>query len=88
VLVIFLLAGVILQATGAFQPIYEFAGAGIAVPIIGFGAVLARGAMEGAEQGLLKSFTGGLAAASAGIAASIIFSFIVAMFAKPRSKKL
>ncbi|MDE6398195.1 MAG: SpoVA/SpoVAEb family sporulation membrane protein, partial [Clostridiales bacterium] len=43
ILVIFLLAGVALEAFGIYKPINEFAQAGISVPIIGFGASLARG---------------------------------------------
>jgi len=88
ILVIFLLVGVVLEAASVFEPIKNVVSSGITVPIIGFGAVLARGAIEGAKNGLLQSMIGGLAAASAGVTAAIIFSFLLAMIAKPRSKKL
>ncbi len=49
ILVIFLCAGIILEAAGAFQYMRQYAQAGVTVPILGFGASLARGAIEGAQ---------------------------------------
>ena len=37
ILVTFLLAGVVLQGLGLYQPLVDFAGAGATVPISGFG---------------------------------------------------
>lgn len=57
ILVTFVLIGVLLQAFGIFDPISEFAKAGINVPIIGFGASLAKGAISAAQsKGLLGAF--------------------------------
>ena len=57
ILVLFELIGVFLQAVMLFEPIKNFANAGITVPIIGFGASLARGAIEGVKQfGILGIF--------------------------------
>jgi stage V sporulation protein AE len=87
ILVIFMLAGVVLQGLGLYQYLVDFAGAGATVPISGFGYLLANGAIQGAEKGLFGAFTGALSAASAGISAAVIFSFLVAMIFKSRSKK-
>ena len=87
ILVYFMLAGVVLTALGAYQPLVEFAGAGATVPISGFGYLLASGAMRGAEKGLFYAVTGALSAASAGISAAVIFSFFMALLFKSRSKK-
>ena len=57
ILVIFLLAGVILEGLGLYRYLVDFAGAGATVPICGFGYLLARGAMRGAESGLFGAFT-------------------------------
>jgi len=76
-----------LQGLGLYQYLVEFAGAGATVPISGFGYLLANGAIKGAEKGLFGAFTGALSAASAGISAAVIFSFIMAMLFKSRSKK-
>lgn len=87
ILVLFMLAGVALQGLGLYQYLVEFAGAGATVPISGFGYLLANGAIKGAEKGFFGAFTGALSAASAGISAAVIFSFLMAMIFKSRSKK-
>ena len=43
-----------------------------------------RAAVE--EKGLLGAFTGGVAAAAAGIAAAVAFGYLAALFAKPGDK--
>ena len=86
ILVMFMLAGIALTALGAYQPLVEFAGAGATVPISGFGYLLANGAMRGAQEGLYQAVTGSLAAASAGVSAAVIFSFIMALIFKSRTK--
>lgn len=87
ILVLFMLAGVVLQGLGIYQYIVEFAEAGATVPISGFGYLLANGAIKGAEKGFFGAFTGALSSASAGISAAVIFSFLVAMIFKSRSKR-
>lgn len=87
ILVLFMLAGVALQTLGVYQYLVDFAGAGATVPISGFGYLLANGAIRGAQKGLFGAFTGALSAASAGISAAVIFSFIMAMLFKSKSKK-
>ena len=86
ILVAFMLAGILLTALGVYQPLVEFAGAGATVPISGFGYLLANGAMKGAEKGLFQALTGPLAAASAGVSAAVVFSFIMALIFKAHTK--
>ena len=86
ILVLFMLIGIALTALGLYQPLVEFAGAGATVPISGFGYLLANGAMKGAEQGLFEALTGSLAAASAGVTAAIVFSFVMALLFKSHTK--
>ena len=87
ILVIFMLAGVVLQGLGLYQYVVDFAGAGATVPICGFGYLLANGAMQGAQSGLYGALTGALRAASGGVTAAVIFAFIVALIFKAKSKK-
>lgn len=88
ILVSFLLLGVALEALGLFQPIKEFAGSGITIPIIGFGASLAHGAIDaGNTMGLLGVFTGGLTATAAGIAAAVLAGYIVGLIFNSKTKK-
>ncbi len=87
ILVYFMLAGVVLQGLGVYRYLVDFAGAGATVPICGFGYLLANGAVQGAEKGLFGAFTGALSAASAGVSAAVIFSFLMALIFRSRSKK-
>ncbi len=86
ILVLFMLAGIVLTAVGLYQPIVDFAGAGATVPISGFGYLLANGAMKGAEKGLFAALTGPLVAASAGVSAAVVFSFLMALIFKSHTK--
>lgn len=88
ILVIFVTAGAILGGLGIYKYIIDFAGAGATVPLTGFGANLAKGALEGVkEHGLLGAFTGGVKASSGGIAAAVFFGYIASLIAKPKIKK-
>ena len=86
ILVMFMLIGIALTALGLYQPLVDFAGAGATVPISGFGYLLANGAMRGAQEGLFEAVTGPLAAASAGVSAAVVFSFLMALIFKSHTK--
>lgn len=89
ILVLFELIGVVLAALGIFEPISQFCGAGINVPIIGFGASLAKGAINAVKaNGIIGIFTGGLQATAGGIAAAIGFAFVFGVIFKARTKKM
>ena len=78
----------ILEVFNVYAPFREFAKAGASVPIIGFGATLARGAIMAAkEYGFLGIFTGGLSAAAGGITMAIFASFIFALIFSSKTKK-
>lgn len=49
ILVIFLLAGAVLQGFGVYEYLIKWAGAGASVPISGFGYALVKGAVEAAK---------------------------------------
>ena len=88
ILVTFVMIGVALEAFGLFDYISEFARAGINVPIIGFGASLAKGAIAGAQsKGIIGAFTGGLEATAGGIAAAVGFAFLFGLIFKAKTKK-
>lgn len=87
ILVAYVCAGVVLGGIGIYEPIVEWAGAGATVPLTGFGYNLAKGVKEAVqEKGLLGVLTGGFTSSSAGIAAAILFGFLVAVISKPRDK--
>ncbi|HJD06136.1 MAG TPA: SpoVA/SpoVAEb family sporulation membrane protein [Candidatus Onthoplasma faecipullorum] len=88
ILVLFLIIGMILELFNVYAPFREFAKAGASVPIIGFGATLARGAITAAqESGFIGVFTGGLSAAAGGIAMAIFASFIFALIFNSKTKR-
>ena len=87
ILVMFLILGVVLEAFGIYKPINEFAQAGISVPIIGFGASLARGSIEMARQiGFVGAFAGGLVRTAFGVGVAVVASFAVTLIFSPKSK--
>ena len=87
ILVLFVVAGVVLQATGVFAPLKEFAGAGATVPLLGFGAALAEGTREVIDtDGAIGIFTGPLTSGAGGIAIAIISALIMAVLTKPHAK--
>ena len=84
----YVVAGVILQAVGVYQPLVDWAGAGATVPLTGFGYSLARGVAKAVEEkGLLGVLAGGLTATAGGIAAAVVFALILALLCKPKEKR-
>ena len=80
VLVIYVVAGVLLGALGLYEPLFRLAGAGVSVPLLGFGGAVARGVREAvAERGLLGALTGGLTAAAGGTSAALVFGYLAAL---------
>ena len=73
---------------GIYQYVIDFAGCGATVPLLGFGANLAKGAItEAQNSGLLGAFIGGVKASAGGIAAAIFFGYLASLIAKPKIKK-
>lgn len=88
ILVIFLMVGAILGGFGLYNYVVEWAGAGATIPILGFGNSLANGAITAAKtDGLFGALSGGLIAASAGVAVSIGLSYLVSFFVNSKTKK-
>ena len=83
----FVTAGLILGALGLYQPLLDFAQEGAAVPISGFGSLMAQGVRDALrEDGALGILTGGIKSAAAGVAAAIFFSLCAAVAVKSRDK--
>lgn len=87
ILVSYVVVGVILGGLGLYQPLVDFAGAGAAVPLTGFGNLLAKGVREAIdEKGAFGILTGGLTASAGGITAAVVSGFAVALLFKPKEK--
>lgn len=87
ILVLFLIAGIIMQTLGIYEPLSAVLRSGIAVPITGFGASLAKGAIDTAlADGPLGAFAGGLIQTAYGVGIAVAASYVVSVVFKPKSK--
>lgn len=87
ILVIYVVGGVILTGVGLYQPLVDFAGTGATVPLTGFGYSLANGVKEAIDEyGLLGALTGGLTGTAGGIAAALVFGYMMALIFKGKVK--
>lgn len=83
----YVVAGVLLGATGVYPYLVDWGGAGATVPLTGFGNLLATGVREAVEKhGWLGIFTGGLQSAAGGVTAAIIFALLMALIFRPKDK--
>jgi len=88
IMVLLVCTGAVLHFLGLFQPIQEFAGAGITVPLLGFGKILMEGVMEAVDkEGVLGLFSGGLKAAAVGTSAALIFGYLASLVFDTKMKK-
>ena len=88
IMVLLVCTGAFLHFLGLFQPIQDFAGAGITVPLLGFGKILMEGVMEGVnKEGVLGLFSGGLKAGAVGTSAALIFSYLASLVFDTKMKK-
>ncbi len=89
ILVIYVSLGVLLGAVGWFLPLREVFGAGITVPLIGFGGVIAEGVKTAVEEeGLLGVLSGPLTAAAVGTTAALVFGYLSAIIFRGKPKTL
>ncbi|MDE7406767.1 MAG: SpoVA/SpoVAEb family sporulation membrane protein [Clostridiales bacterium] len=87
ILVIFLIVGIILEGVGVYDYIFKVCQAGISVPIVGFGAALAKGSIETAKQvGFVGAFAGGLIRTAYGVGVAIVMSYIVTLLFSAKAK--
>ena len=87
VLVIFVVAGVILQGLQLYEPLVKLANQGATLPLPGFGYALAKGAMEGAKNGFLGAVQGAVKSTAAGITAAVVWGYLLALFFNPKPPK-
>ena len=87
VLVSFVVLGCLLGAFGWYEKLVDFAGAGAAIPLPGFGNLLAKGVKRAVdEKGLLGVLTGGFTAMAGGITAAVVFGYLASLLFNPKAK--
>jgi len=88
VMVILVITGVVFSFLGIYEPLFEYAKAGVSVPLIGFGNVLMKGVKEAVdEKGFLGIFMGGFQSGALGICAALVFGYMASLVCKPRMKR-
>jgi stage V sporulation protein AE len=88
VLVSLTLIGIILGALDLYEPIFNIFGAGISVPLTGFGASVSKGVREAIdENGAIGILSGPFTAAATGLGAAFFFGFIFSLLSKGRPKR-
>ena len=88
VMVFLVVLGTLLGFVGLFKPVQEFAGAGVSVPLIGFGNTLWTGVKEAVDaHGFLGIFMGGLKASAVGISAALVFGYLASLVFEPKMKE-
>lgn len=85
VLVTFVTGGAILGALGLYEPLVKIGGAGATIPLSGFGYSLAKGAMDAVgRRGIMGAFSGGVEATAVGIAAAVLFGYLMSVTFNPK----
>jgi len=88
ILVLYTVLGVVFTYMGFYNKLKEIFGSGATVPIMGFGNLLANGAIKAMEKdGLIGILRGGLENTAAGISAAILFGVLAAVLFSSKEKK-
>ncbi len=87
ILVGYVCAGILLGAFGVYDKLIDFAGSGAALPLSGFGNLLANGTRDAViRDGLIGALEGPLTAGSVGIMTAVVMGLILSFMAKPKPK--
>ena len=88
IMVLLVCVGIIAGVLGIYKPLVDFAGAGATVPLCGFGYSLWEGVRNAInEEGFIGIFKGGFSAASIGITASLLLSYLASLIFNSKMKK-
>lgn len=89
ILVLYVCLGVFLFGVGIYEPMKEIFRSGVSVPLIGFGANIAKGVRDAVDKdGLIGVLTGGLTSSSAGITAALGSGLFASLIATTKPKKM
>ena len=81
----YVLFGIFLGAIGIYPLLFEAAGCGASIPLIGFGANVAKGVCEAVDkEGFFGVLSGAFSAASIGCTVSLFFGFVLFLFKNHR----
>lgn len=88
IMVLLVCLGAALSFAGLYEPLVSFAGAGVTVPLMGFGHNLMKGVKAAVdENGFIGLFMGGFKAAAVGCGAALIFGYLASLIFQPKMKE-
>ena len=88
IMVTLVCVGAIISFFGWYDMLIEKFGAGVTVPLLGFGHNLMKGVKEAVdENGFIGLFMGGFKAAAVGSSAALIFGYLASLIFNPKMKK-
>lgn len=88
IMVLLVCLGAVISFFGWFEPMQKFAGAGVSVPLLGFGNVLMKGVKEAIDsEGFLGMYSGGFKAGAVGTSAALVFGYLASLCFKTKFKK-
>lgn len=89
ILVLYVVLGVVLYAFGIYDALFEIAGAGVSLPLIGFGAAIGKGVRETIDnEGIIGIITGGISSTAGGITVALVIGLLASFFAKGKPKRM
>ena len=87
VMVLLVCLGAVISFFGWYEPLMEYAGAGVSVPLLGYGNILMKGVKEAvAENGFIGLFQGGFKTGAVGCCAALVFGYLASLVFKPKMK--
>ena len=87
IMVLLVCLGAVLSFFGIFEPLADYAGAGVNVPLLGFGNVLMKGLKKAVdENGLIGLFMGGFTAGAVGTSAALILGYFSSLIFRSKTK--
>ena len=88
VMVLLVCVGAVISFFGWYEPFMEYAGAGVSVPLLGYGNILMKGVKEAVdESGFIGLFQGGFKSGAVGCAAALVFGYLASLIFMPKPKK-
>ena len=89
ILVFYVVFGVFLGAVGLYEPLFKIGGCGASLPLLGFGANVAKGVKEAVENmGFLGVLKGSFTAMSAGATVALLSGLVASLLFKGKPKKI
>ncbi len=89
ILVTYVSVGVLLFGIGLYEPMQEMFGTGVSVPLIGFGANIAKGVRDAVDkEGFLGVLTGGLTSSASGITIALIAGLFASLITRSKPKRM